>query len=153
MGHFSSTVYCARLLILRAFHTYTNTPLPFIYEYTWLAHTKTHPLCIFIIPLVWLSVLHTHQSVLGRTAAVWVQLESVLRRREPSQGMLGTVLQDLKEEKKRLMDEEENKKGKGKEEEEEEEEEEEGAECVFWGKRERKVKDDMEGSRKKDGRK
>ncbi|XP_062396179.1 extracellular matrix protein 2 [Sardina pilchardus] len=42
------------------------------------------------------------QSVLGRTAAVWVEMESVLGRRETGQGQLGPVLQDLREERKRL---------------------------------------------------
>ncbi|XP_072553262.1 extracellular matrix protein 2 [Salminus brasiliensis] len=84
------------------------------------------------------------QTSLGRTEAVWVELDAVLGRRDGAPGKLSSILQLLREEKKRLLDlgeerarrkkedddedEEEEDDDDDDEEEEEEEEEEEGEE-------------------------
>uniref|UniRef100_A0A3B4D1N0 Uncharacterized protein n=1 Tax=Pygocentrus nattereri TaxID=42514 RepID=A0A3B4D1N0_PYGNA len=97
--------------------------------------------------LGWPALL-THQMPMGRTLAVWVELASVLARRSGATGRLNTILNELREEKKRLLglesesdeqvkkkkedddddDEEEEEEDEEEEEEEEEEGEEEGQE-------------------------
>ncbi|XP_059397519.1 extracellular matrix protein 2-like [Carassius carassius] len=63
------------------------------------------------------------QSVMGRTEAVWVELNAVLERWGGATGKLNAILRQLKEEKKHLLDQGKEQKAKRKEADEDDEEE------------------------------